>query len=223
MPVRRDKDGNIIEETTRFDLASADDESTRLVTDSDSADEKSTATSTSPAASADTTVVIGKSTPSADDEMTRAIGIPTIDQAEAAPAPLGGPVVGWLAVIQGPGRGNFAPLGYGRNSIGRAPSERVSLNFGDNNISRAHHAAVTYDPRGRKFYISHGDSDNLTYIGDRPVLSAEELPPHAHISIGETVLRFVPLCGDEFDWQDGDDGDSSGGDNNDNNNNSRSD
>lgn len=210
MPVRRDKDGNIIEEPTRFDPAAANDESTRLAR----ADEKSTApASTPPRAASETTVVIGQSSsaPAVDDEMTRAIGVPTIDQ--AAPAPLGGPVVGWLVVIKGPGRGNFVPLGYGRNSIGRAPSERASINFGDNNISRARHAVVTYDPRGRKFYINHGDSDNLTYLGDRPVLSAEVLPPLADIGIGETVLRFVPLCGDEFDWQDGDGGDA--GDNND--------
>lgn len=205
MPVRRDKDGNIIEETTRFDSATTD-ESTRVV----SADEKSTAPDSSPAASSETTVVIGDSSPApADDEMTRAIGAPTIDPAAAPPTPLGGPVVGWLAVVKGPGRGNFVPLGYGRNSIGRAPSERASINFGDNNISRVRHSVITYDPRGRKFYLGHGDSDNLTYLGDRPVLSAEELPPLAHIGIGETVLRFVPLCGDEFDWQD------SAGDNND--------
>jgi len=200
MPVRRDKDGNMIEETTRFDSAAAD-ESTRLV--SDPALDKSTAPASSPGTSADTTVVIGKSSATVDDEMTRAIGAPKIDPASAASTPLGGPVVGWLVVVKGPGRGNFVPLGYGRNSIGRAPSERASINFGDTNISRAHHAAVTYDPRGRKFYLTHGDSDNLTYLGDRPVLSAEELSPFAHISIGETVLRFVPLCGDAFDWQDG--------------------
>ncbi len=201
MPVRRDKDGNIIEETTRLDSAAAD-ESTRLVTDS--SDDKSTAPASSPGA--DTTVVIGASA-AVDDEMTRAIGAPSVDPAAGESTPLGGPVVGWLVVVKGPGRGNFVPLGYGRNSIGRAPSERACLNFGDTNISRAHHAAVTYDPRGRKFYLTHGDSDNLTYLGDRPVLSVEELPPFAHISIGETVLRFVPLCGDEFDWQDGGAGD----------------
>jgi len=198
--VRRDKHGNIIEETTRLDSA---DESTRLVTDS--AGDKTTAASPG----ADATVVIGASSAAVDDEMTRAIGVPTIDPDAGGPsAPLGGPVVGWLAIVRGPGRGNFAPLGYGRNSIGRAPSERVSINFGDANISRARHAVITYDPRGRKFYLNHGDSDNLTYLGDRPVLSAEELQAFDDISIGETVLRFVPLCGSEFDWQDAVDGDA---------------
>jgi len=218
MPVRRDKHGNIIEETTRFDSAAAG-ESTRLIRDADSAADKSTAASSTAAPAADATVIIGahsSTTPPVDDEMTRAIGAPKIDPATGESAPLGGPVVGWLAVVKGPGRGNFVPLGYGRNSIGRAPGERACLNFGDANISRAHHAAVTYDPRGRKFYLTHGDSDNLTYLGDRPVLSAEELHAFDDIGVGETVLRFVPLCGDDFDWQDEVDGhgDAGAGDRN---------
>ena len=179
MPVHRDKDGNIIEEPTH-------------VQSSDQRD-----------SSGDDTVVVGKSTPDGDDGMTRLYGTPGKSKQDAA-ASLGEPVVGWLVVIKGPGYGHSVPLGYGRNSIGRAQSERVTLNFGDSNISRTHHASVTYDPRGRKFYISHGDSNNLTYVGDKPVLSTEALEPLTDIGIGETVLRFVPFCGENFDWQDDD-------------------
>ncbi len=32
------------------------------------------------------------------------------------------PVVGWVVVIKGPGRGTSVPLGYGMNSIGRSGS-----------------------------------------------------------------------------------------------------
>lgn len=112
------------------------------------------------------------------------------------------PVVGWLVVVEGPGKGQAMPLGYGSNSLGRGANERVKLDFGDDQISRNGHAVVTYDPRGRKFYVQHGGGTNLTYLGDQPVLSPTELPALSHISIGHTVLRFVPLCGVEFDWQD---------------------
>ena len=61
---------------------------------------------------------------------------------------------------------------------------------------------MTYDPRGRKFYMQHGGGTNLTYVNDQPVLIPIELPALSHISIGNTILRFVPLCGDAFDWQD---------------------
>lgn len=112
------------------------------------------------------------------------------------------PVVGWLVIVDGPGKGKAMQLGYGQNAIGRGETARVKLNFGDNQISRGGHAVVTYDPRGRKFYLQHGGGTNLTYLNDEPVLAPAELPALSHINIGNTILRFVPLCGDVFDWQD---------------------
>ena len=111
------------------------------------------------------------------------------------------PVVGWLVVVEGSGKGRAVQLGYGSNSLGRGATDRIKLDFGDDQISRSGHAVVTYDPRGRKFYVQHGGGTNLTYLGDQPVLSPTELPALSHISIGNTVLRFVPLCGADFDWQ----------------------
>ena len=110
------------------------------------------------------------------------------------------PVVGWLVVVEG--KGKAVQLGYGSNSIGRGETDRIKLDFGDDQISRNGHAVVTYDPRGRRFYVQHGGGTNLTYLGDQPVLAPAELPALSHISIGNTVLRFVSLCGAEFDWQD---------------------
>lgn len=115
---------------------------------------------------------------------------------------MGDPVVGWLVVVEGPGKGKAMELGYGSNSMGRGETSRVQINFGDTQISRSDHATVTYDPRGRKFYVEKGSGRNLTYLNDEPVLGAIELPAQSHIGIGATVLRFVPLCGDAFDWQD---------------------
>jgi hypothetical protein len=116
-----------------------------------------------------------------------------------------GPVVGWLVVVKGPGKGQSVTLGYGMNAIGREPGNRVPLPFGDEQISRTKHAVITYDPRGRKFYIQHGDSNNLTYLGEMPVLAPTPLTGGETIRIGgETELRFVPLCGDDFTWDDAD-------------------
>lgn len=112
-----------------------------------------------------------------------------------------GPVVGWLVVIEGPGRGKSVTLGYGMNTIGRESGNRVCLPFGDSQISRTKHATLTYDPRGKKFFIQHGDSTNLTYVGESPVLSPSELKAGDLIRLGDTtVLKFVPLCGDDFNW-----------------------
>jgi hypothetical protein len=114
-----------------------------------------------------------------------------------------GPVVGWLVVVKGPGKGQSVTLGYGMNAMGREAGNRVALPFGDEQISRTRHAVITYDPRGRKFYIQHGDSNNLTYVGDMPVLAPTPLVGGETIRIGgETELLFMPLCGDGFAWED---------------------
>ena len=110
------------------------------------------------------------------------------------------PPVGWLVVIQGPGQGNVVTIGNGSNSLGRDPSERICVDFGDEMISRRGHTTITYDPRGKKFYIQHGGGTNLTYMEDSPVLLPTELQGFSKIQLGETVLLFVPLCGERFDW-----------------------
>jgi pSer/pThr/pTyr-binding forkhead associated (FHA) protein len=87
------------------------------------------------------------------------------------------------------------------NSIGREAGNRVSLPFGDAQISRTKHATLTYDPRGKKFFIQHGESTNLTYVGESPVLAPLELKSGELIRLGDTtVLKFIPLCGDDFNW-----------------------
>ena len=111
------------------------------------------------------------------------------------------PIVGWLVIVQGPGKGRSLKLGYGANSIGRGETNRISLNFGDDQISREQHTAVTYDPRGKKFYVQQGNGTNLTYLNDQPVLTPTELSARSDIKLGNTVVQFVPFCGEGFDWQ----------------------
>jgi len=115
--------------------------------------------------------------------------------------PMEDPVVGWVVIVAGPGQGASLTLGYGMNSIGRAPTERISLDFGDPQISRTSHASITYDPRGKKYFINHGGGKNLTYLGEDPVLTPIELKGGEEIMIGDTTLRFVPFCGEDFDWR----------------------
>ncbi len=125
--------------------------------------------------------------------------------AEAQPIDfMDNPVVGWLIVISGPGQGKSLELGHGMNDIGRSPEGRVALNFGDDEISRKRHAMLTYDPRGRKFYVQHGGGANLTYLNDTPLLETQKLTGGETIELGKTVLKFMPLCGPDFDWQDRD-------------------
>lgn len=110
------------------------------------------------------------------------------------------PVVGWLAIVEGPGRGASLNVGYGNNRIGRAPTENISLDFGDEEISRENHATITFDGRHRRFYILPGQGRNLVYVNEQPVMSPLELTGGEEILLGQTKLRFVPFCGKSFDW-----------------------
>ena len=111
-------------------------------------------------------------------------------------------IVGWLVVVDGPGKGEVRRLGYGVNTLGRGGNARVQIDFGDEEISRESHATVTYDPKGRRFYLQHGGGRNLTYVGDEPVLAPTPLEACQHIVLGQTTFRFIALCGSDFDWQD---------------------
>lgn len=110
-------------------------------------------------------------------------------------------VVGWLVVIDGPGRGASRPLGYGVNPLGRDHESGVLLDFGDHQISRCAHCRVVFDHKNRKFYIQHGGGQNLTYVGAEPVLSSCELTDRATISIGSTTLLFIQLVDEQFQWE----------------------
>ena len=138
----------------------------------------------------------------ADPFAAAARAAPEATEEDAAPAPVMYPV-GWLVVIAGPGTGASFPLSNGVSQIGRGPGQAIRLDLGDNSISRENHAAIAYDGEERKFYLGHGGKANLVRLNNRPVLSTEELSTGNTIRIGETTLRFVALCGADFDWAQG--------------------
>jgi hypothetical protein len=141
-----------------------------------------------------------------DDEKTRVYFRAAESNAPAAaPAEGFSPTVGWLVIMAGPGRGNSVALGFGMNHIGRSASNRVVLDFGDEEISRKTHTTLTYDPRGKKFYIQPGpDATNLTYVGEepnvKPVLTPTEIFGGETIALGKTKLKFIAFCGPNFSW-----------------------
>jgi len=136
-----------------------------------------------------------------DVPTTRILGGENGDAAPAESQALMDPVAGFLAIVSGPGRGSVSMLRYGKNSIGRDVSQAIALDHGDSRISRENHCTVTYDPVSRKFYLQQGDGNKLTYLEDEPVLVPTDLAAGNQIRVGDTVLRFVPLCGEDFDWE----------------------
>jgi len=219
MPVTRDPDGNIVDEPTQRVGSSSGSASSPSSSDAPTDYRPGQGNSGGNSTYDAKTVLAGsvrreaqEQASEADDARTRIYrpgrqtaspSAPQQPQDAPSAAQAGSmddPPVGWLVIVDGPGQGSVVTIGNGANSIGRDAAERLSLDFGDEMISRSAHATVTYDPRGKRFYIQHGGGTNLTYVNDQPVLAPQELAPNTHILIGNTTLRFVPLCGEQFDW-----------------------
>jgi len=137
---------------------------------------------------------------------TRLLGFTPGAQSQADPfAAAGNPAntqfpVGWLVVTSDAGRGASFPLPDGVARIGRGEDQTVSLNFGDNSISRENHVSIAYDSETNKFFIGHSGKTNLVRLNNMPLLSTEQLRSRDVIRVGETTLRFVALCEDDFSW-----------------------
>ena len=107
---------------------------------------------------------------------------------------------GWIAVVDGPGRGASFTVCPGVSTIGRDPGQSICLDFGDMNVSRENHASIAYDDEQNRFFIGHGGKSNIVRRNGNPVLATEDLADGDEIRIGKTTLRFVALCGPDFTW-----------------------
>lgn len=110
------------------------------------------------------------------------------------------PVVAWLVVTKGPGRGAFRALGPGRNNLGSSEAATVRLDFGDPAIAPSGHAYIVYDDETRGFVIEDGKRKELVRVNGRLLSDARDLADRDEIRIGATTLVFVAFCGPGFDW-----------------------
>lgn len=110
------------------------------------------------------------------------------------------PVVGWLVCVQGPNRGRDYTLHSGTNHIGSSKEMDICIE-NDQTISRRKAASISYDEKGKVFFIQRGEGRNLIYVNGVAVRSDADLAIYDHIVIGSTELVFVPLCCDKFNWQ----------------------
>ena len=111
------------------------------------------------------------------------------------------PVVGWLVVVGGPGLGAYRPIFEGNNTVGRAASQRVPIDFGDDTISSEEQAYVRYDSGDRSFlFVPNLAKTNVVSVNKKKPTAAVALNAMDVIEIGRTQLVFVPFCGPDFDW-----------------------
>ena len=111
------------------------------------------------------------------------------------------PVVGWLVIVGGPGLGAYRPVFEGNNTIGRATSNRIPLDFGDETISSEEQAYIRYDSADRAFlFVPNLSKTNVVVVNSKKPTSAVDLSAMDVIVMGRTQLVFMPFCGAEFDW-----------------------
>jgi hypothetical protein len=111
------------------------------------------------------------------------------------------PVVGWLVVVGGPGIGQFRPIFEGNNSLGRAATNRIPIDFGDDAISSEEQAYIRYDSAERSFlFVPNLAKTNVVSLNEKRPTGAVELAQMDVITMGRTQLVFVPFCGADFDW-----------------------
>ncbi len=113
------------------------------------------------------------------------------------------PVVGWLVIVGGPGLGAHKPIYEGNNTVGRGPSQRIAIDFGDDAISTEEQAYIRYEGADRSFlFVPNLAKTNVVAVNDKRPTSAVTLNAMDVITMGRTQLVFVPFCGPEFDWAD---------------------
>jgi len=111
------------------------------------------------------------------------------------------PVVGWLVVVGGLGLGAFRPVFEGNNTIGRASTQRIPIDFGDEAISSEEQAYIRYDSAERSFlFVPNLAKTNVVSVNEKRPTGAVPLAAMDVITVGRTQLAFIPFCGPEFDW-----------------------
>jgi hypothetical protein len=94
-----------------------------------------------------------------------------------------------LTVVVGPGRGETFELSKPMVQIGRDENQDVSLNFGDNTVSRRCHASIVWYG-GNVFAIRDGLKPNPVLLNGATLTGEDVLKSGDLIQLGETVLRF---------------------------------
>ena len=133
-----------------------------------------------------------------EDEEKKPVGFePPVEHLEEEEEP----VCGWLVCIQGARVGKDYRIHNGKNFVGRGDDMDIQI-LGDNEINRRNHAVIVYDQKKRNTVILPGDSAGLAYLRGEAVYVPAQLNPYDTIEMGKSRFIFVPLCGQNFEWND---------------------
>lgn len=98
---------------------------------------------------------------------------------------------GWLVVEDGAGQGESFVMTEDVVRIGRAPDQDVSLDFGDDFISRDSHASLHFCADSQTVHVRDGAKANPVFVNNAVLSGSRRLGCRDRITIGGTTLRFV--------------------------------
>jgi len=128
--------------------------------------------------------------------MERTVAAPKI----ALEAPAARYVVGWLVGLSGAAaRGESFAVRIGRNVLGRDKRSDIVVN--DDQAS-SHHADLVFRPEERRFILMDHNSTNGTYVNEVEIEPRRDLVAKDIIRIGSHRFLFMPLCDENFYWDD---------------------
>ena len=110
------------------------------------------------------------------------------------------PVVGWLTAITGQEKGRDYRIHSDNNFIGRDSGMDICIDY-DETISREKHAIISFDTRSLSFFLSPSEGRSIIRINDMPIYQTTKLNDFDRIELGETLLIFRSLCGENFSWE----------------------
>ncbi|WP_124068053.1 FHA domain-containing protein [Clostridium sp. E02] len=111
------------------------------------------------------------------------------------------PVCGWIVCISGARVGMDYKIHSGKNFVGRGDEMDIQI-LGDNDINRKNHTIIVYDQKKRNMVILPGDAAGLAYLNEEAIYVPTELKPYDVIELGKSRFLFIPLCGENFEWND---------------------
>ena len=106
---------------------------------------------------------------------------------------------GWLVVLDGPARGQDLRLGEGRNFLGVDAAGNPAV-LDANSPLAVRRGIVVYDPQDNNWCALPGSSNELCTLNGKSLIEKMPLTAEDTFAVGGAQLRFVPLCGPEFNW-----------------------
>lgn len=109
------------------------------------------------------------------------------------------PTVGWLVCTKGLFLGQSFVIYPNNNFVGRDIHSDICLSK-DFQVTSNKHLKITYDIKHNQFFVTAGESKNVTYHNENPLLNSAKLESFDQLEIGQSTFVFVPFCGDRFVW-----------------------